>query len=500
MLPQQPELFKLSAGICEHIDFTHAIVANLELAQLPSCIGLSEIARITYETLATGYMKRVSWSPWSVTSSDDEEEQHLAQRPRHDAEEQHLAQRPRHGATALGPPHGTAPPQQRFFLDALGDLESDVDEPLHPLGAEAADQDSHEADAADQDSHHVEAEAADHSTASFQDTAASFQDVVAELMAEEQQHPHSNEEQHDESQETFQDTLHDTLQVEAVATDQDSYFEAEAADQDLHHVEAEAADQDSYFEAEAADQDSHVEAEAADEPHDEESPEPTSFWLEAPSPAPEPLLTLERECDLLQAWRAPQEDSSEYSELTCRESPASPLPPPKSPERKRWYEYDHTWKSDDAFWALVREGEEEVVQKSWYHSRWFWQVSVVTEGDILETVGDTSAYIGHELKPRCNQFKIGITENLKRRWDQMEADPRGGWLEMHLLYAAPTAQWKPSPLDDDRIRQLMAFSTGVVETHLINHWADSPECVNRPNSGGLGASQGTPHYVYCVIR
>ncbi len=138
-----------------------------------------------------------------------------------------------------------------------------------------------------------------------------------------------------------------------------------------------------------------------------------------------------------------------------------------------------------------------LLEKTWYHSKWFWECP---PDDFEACVDLASAHIAHDLIHRCDQMKIGITECIGRRWEQMSADRRGGWDQLHLLYAAPTAKWQASPLDDEHITKLKQTSTGALETRLINIWSSHPSSVNREGAGGECASAGTPHYVYCVIR
>jgi hypothetical protein len=220
------------------------------------------------------------------------------------------------------------------------------------------------------------------------------------------------------------------------------------------------------------------------------------FWL--------PAAEASAEDDLIVLWdnlpTQPQEslESAYDSQLTMREEPETPpASPPPAP--RRWHEWPLTWATSDEFWNLVAAEDLRLRTNPWYHADWFWRRSPPPE-DYEACVEMASCHIGHDLLPRAEQIKIGITEDIGRRWEQMSADRRGGWRELHLLYAAPTSKTIASLLDDERVSKLKATSTGAFETRLISDWSPAEQCVNRSGAGGECPSAGSPHYVYVVLR
>ena len=226
--------------------------------------------------------------------------------------------------------------------------------------------------------------------------------------------------------------------------------------------------------------------------------QPGSFWFERAPPASQGSTcgTLFRLWDQLPTQPVAATPDEYDPELTIRAEPETPPATPPPPP-KRWHEWPLTWPHDEDFWNLVAQEDRALQGKPWYHSDWFWQTPVLD--DFEETVGVAAAYIANKLLPEADAIKIGITECINRRWDMYCADPRGGWRELHLLHAAPTAKWKIGPLDDEHIIKLKETSTGTMETRLIAIYSSDTACVNR-GAGGEGASAGTPHYVYCVVR
>ncbi len=101
-------------------------------------------------------------------------------------------------------------------------------------------------------------------------------------------------------------------------------------------------------------------------------------------------------------------------------------------------------------------------------------------------------------------FKIGITEDLHKRWNNPKYGYRhDGWERMLLLYAAPWSKWKIEPLDSPDTRTLKHESSGWMEIKLIETFAMEGlcnGCVNKPGSGGESASDGKPHFTYVVVK
>jgi len=78
------------------------------------------------------------------------------------------------------------------------------------------------------------------------------------------------------------------------------------------------------------------------------------------------------------------------------------------------------------------------------------------------------------------QFYIGITEHHSRRWEEHQGDTPGMWAGMITLVQAPNSRM-----------------TAQLERRLIAQWGHHTTCRNI-GRGGERASQGQPHFVYCL--
>ena len=107
--------------------------------------------------------------------------------------------------------------------------------------------------------------------------------------------------------------------------------------------------------------------------------------------------------------------------------------------------------------ALVITGEEHMIEAAEHCN--------VALGSIVRS--------GH-------QFYIGITEHQSRRWEEHQAAAPGMWARMVTLIEAPNSRL-----------------TAQLERRLIAQWGHHWNCRNIAR-GGEHASQGQPHYVYCL--
>ena len=101
------------------------------------------------------------------------------------------------------------------------------------------------------------------------------------------------------------------------------------------------------------------------------------------------------------------------------------------------------------------------------------------------------------------KFKIGITENLYRRWHDScfgyKNDKSVCWHYMAVLYTAPTSKPDTSKMClAPQVKKLRQASTGTMETLLIQVFGELPGCINKKGAGGDCPSEGSPHFCYVV--
>ncbi len=80
------------------------------------------------------------------------------------------------------------------------------------------------------------------------------------------------------------------------------------------------------------------------------------------------------------------------------------------------------------------------------------------------------------------QFYIGITEHHSRRWEEHQGDTPVMWAGMVTLVQAPNSRM-----------------TAQLERRLIAQFGHHTTCRNI-GRGGERASQGQPHFMYCLVR
>ena len=112
-------------------------------------------------------------------------------------------------------------------------------------------------------------------------------------------------------------------------------------------------------------------------------------------------------------------------------------------------------------------------------------------------------YILQNICPACDQFKIGITENAYVRYNLTYLGNE--WGEMHVVYCAPTSNWKIHKYMSSERKMLMSTSTGTLERALIKQFRGKsaaerhPQLYNR-EAGGECPSNGSPHFLYVICR
>lgn len=143
----------------------------------------------------------------------------------------------------------------------------------------------------------------------------------------------------------------------------------------------------------------------------------------------------------------------------------------------------------------------------WWYSEEFWDNVNLSVGDVRDTdwcildffddaprswneaLNAAASYINDNVVDIRHEFKIGITECCRKRWENI----RCGWKwrkfeVMIVLYAAPSS--KPC----------CRYSTGAFEKELIREFARVNGCLNVRGTGGESPSMGSPHFAYVVVR
>ena len=173
------------------------------------------------------------------------------------------------------------------------------------------------------------------------------------------------------------------------------------------------------------------------------------------------------------------------------------------------FRWPSRWWVDEGFWQAVHLDVDYFERQLGRHIDASFLMSEMRhrmqtfQGEILTWLKLVEAAHRHTKQKcqGCNGFKIGITENAPMRWRLMREDKYPNFTSIVLLYVAPTGRWKPCGHDGDHVLQLKKYSTSEMEQQLISKIEiyDS-RLLNRPGAGGEGASFGTPHYCYLMLR
>ena len=151
------------------------------------------------------------------------------------------------------------------------------------------------------------------------------------------------------------------------------------------------------------------------------------------------------------------------------------------------------WTRNEEFLDQVEEKLRSSVMEPWFTTR-FWKTSALMEPwDFEACLMEIANYIRNEIQGKVLHYKIGITgEEPLIRW--FREDCGYAWEHLHdhrftgmaLLYAAE----KSNPQKRE--------TSGMMETRLVElfNWDLDPACLNKPGTGGEGASRASPHLVY----
>ena len=196
--------------------------------------------------------------------------------------------------------------------------------------------------------------------------------------------------------------------------------------------------------------------------------------------------------DLLQThFDQPDETSSEFdSQLTENENPNEPASP-CSPAPKR-LKLDtsparHFSKSPD-FWDDVVK-----VVTSYMDDAWFSMDEAMDHlGEDWDGNASTVTRAIAGIVNKCQEFKIGITEDPKHRWFVCDnGNYNKNYTKMTVVYVAPKG------------KKLYRESTGNMEKTQISKFKDTllgeGKCMNKA-PGGEGASDAYPHFCYVVSK
>ena len=158
-----------------------------------------------------------------------------------------------------------------------------------------------------------------------------------------------------------------------------------------------------------------------------------------------------------------------------------PLLPKPKPAAEWWY--------SDEFWDNVNFYLSDVRGTDWCVLDFFDDAP----RSWTEALDAATSYINDNVVDSGHEFKIGITECCRKRWENpsfgWKWDKSGQpWEVMVVLYAAPTS--KPRVM----------YSTGAFEKELVREFARVEGCLNCRGTGGETPSEGSPHFVYVVVR
>ena len=198
--------------------------------------------------------------------------------------------------------------------------------------------------------------------------------------------------------------------------------------------------------------------------------------------------------DLLQThFDQPDETSSEFdSQLTENENPNEPASP-CSPAPKR-LKLDtspapcHFSKSPD-FWDDVVKVVTSYMDDAWFSMD---EATLDQLGEDWDGNASTVTRAIAGIVNKCQEFKIGITEDPKHRWFVCDnGNYSKNYTKMTVVYVAPKG------------KKLYHESTGNMEKTQISKFKDTllgeGKCMNKA-PGGEGASDAYPHFCYVASK
>jgi len=158
------------------------------------------------------------------------------------------------------------------------------------------------------------------------------------------------------------------------------------------------------------------------------------------------------------------------------------------------------------FWKAVGDKVGRCVASNCVDGEWF-EIAHVPFWNMIpgyrftQACSDAQLFILERAPFEWAKFKIGITEDPYTRWHNPECGHRrAGWRGMSLLFAASTGKSRINSFDPPALRRAKATSSGAMEIWLIVALSDCEEMMNKRNTGGEGASNECPHFVYVVWR
>ena len=158
------------------------------------------------------------------------------------------------------------------------------------------------------------------------------------------------------------------------------------------------------------------------------------------------------------------------------------------------------------FWKAVDDKVRQCFSSNCVSGEWFEIADVSfwnrTPGyRFTQACSEAQLFILEKVPFEWTKFKIGITEDPYIRWHNPECGHRrAGWCGMSLLFAASTGKSRINSFDPPALRRAKATSSGAMEIWLIVALSDCEEMMNKRNTGGEGASNECPHFVYVVWR
>ena len=158
------------------------------------------------------------------------------------------------------------------------------------------------------------------------------------------------------------------------------------------------------------------------------------------------------------------------------------------------------WSQDPLFDADVEQVLQRCLEEPWFSNEFFYGSPVgFSENSLAAT-----SFIRDRIENQFSEFKIGITEDPYFRWWRKDCGYHwpGGFSQMFLLYAAPISKWSLQRHDSPKLKKPKQESTGAREILLIKEFANGTGncCLDRPGAGGECPSNGSPHFVYVVVR
>ena len=187
--------------------------------------------------------------------------------------------------------------------------------------------------------------------------------------------------------------------------------------------------------------------------------------------------------------------SSDFdSELTENEDPNFPTAQASAEDPQL---HALHWSMDPQHDADAERVLSRCMGEPWFSTDFFWD----SPRGYHANYDAARVFINGRIEHRY-QFKIGITEDPHFRWFRPDCGYHGVFETMFILYSAATSKTKIHMCDSSETRLRKRESSGAMEKRLIRFFANGTAngCLNREGAGGENPSNGTPHFVYVVVR